>query len=66
MANYERLFQDQMQDPRFARAYFDARLERILQEMLDTLKEKILHDKPKEELVQMTDSIQQRIHLPVS
>lgn len=29
MTNYEKLFQDQMHDPQFARAYYKARLDRI-------------------------------------
>jgi hypothetical protein len=62
MKNYERLFQEQMKDPQFAKAYYEARLDRILTEMLNNLKDKISKNEPKESLIQMIDSIQQRIH----
>ena len=47
MTNYEKLFQSQMQDPQFAKAYREARLERILNDFLENLKEKIsqMHQK---------------------
>ena len=62
MTNYERLFQEQMQDPKFATAYHEAQIERLLDEMLTTLKEKIFHDEPKENLLNMIDAIQQQLH----
>lgn len=62
MTNYEQLFQQQMNDPQFAQAYYDARLEYLFDDMLTTLKEKIFHDEPKENLLNMIDSIQQQIH----
>ncbi len=62
MTNYERLFQEQLQDPKFATAYREAQVERLLDEMLTTLKEKIFHDEPKENLLNMIDSIQQQLH----
>ncbi|CAN2046916.1 conserved hypothetical protein [Candidatus Magnetomoraceae bacterium gMMP-1] len=62
MTNYEKLFQAQMQDPQFVKAYYDARVERIVDEMLDTLKEKIIHNEPKKDLIQLVDSIQHYIH----
>ena len=66
MTNYEHLFQDQMQDPQFVRAYYDARVERVVDEMLDTLKDKIAHNEPKESLIRVIDSLQQQIHPTVS
>ncbi|MDA3915343.1 MAG: hypothetical protein PF690_00015 [Deltaproteobacteria bacterium] len=34
MTNYEKLFKVQMQDPQFVNAYYEARVERIVDEML--------------------------------
>ena len=62
MTNYDQLFQQQMKDPQFAQAYYDARIERLFDEMLMTLKEKIFHDEPKENLLKIIDSLQQQIH----
>ena len=42
-----KLFQSQMQDPQFAKAYREARLERILNDFLENLKEKISQNAPK-------------------
>jgi hypothetical protein len=66
MTNYEQLFYDQMQDPKFAKAYYDARLERIMSEMLDALKEKIAQNEPKDSLMKLIDSFQQQIHQTVT
>lgn len=60
MTNYEKLFQEQMQDPQFAKAYYGARLDRILKELLENLKEKISKNEPKEVLLKTIDSIQQQ------
>ncbi len=60
MTNYEKLFQEQMQDPQFAKAYYDARLDRILKELLENLKEKISKNEPKEVLLKTIDSIEQQ------
>ena len=49
-----------MKDPQFAKAYYDARLDRILRELLENLKEKISKDEPKEVLLKTIDSIQQQ------
>jgi hypothetical protein len=62
MTNYEQLFQAQMQDPQFVKAYYEARVERIVDEMLDTLKDKIVHNERKETLIRLIDSMQQQIH----
>ena len=62
MTNYEKLFQAQMQDPQFVKAYYEARVERIVAEMLDTLKDKISNNEPKETLIRVIDSFQQQIH----
>ncbi len=60
MTNYEKLFQEQMQDPQFAKAYYDARLDRILKELFENLKEKIANNEPKEVLLKTIDSIQKQ------
>jgi uncharacterized membrane-anchored protein YjiN (DUF445 family) len=62
MTNYEKLFQAQMQDPQFVNAYYEARVERIVDEMLDTLKDKISRNEPKENLIRVIDSFQQQLH----
>ena len=66
MTNYEQLFQAQMQDPQFVNAYYEARIERIVDEMLEILKEKITQNESKENLIRAIDSFQQQIHPTVS
>ena len=66
MTNYEKLFQAQTQDPQFVKAYYQARVERIIDEMLEILKNKITHNEPKENLIRAIDSFQQQIHPTVS
>ena len=61
MTNYERLFQEQMKDPQFAKAYREARLERILNEFLEDLKEKISKNEGKDVLLKTIDSMQRQI-----
>ncbi|MBF0228901.1 MAG: hypothetical protein HQK63_04825 [Desulfamplus sp.] len=61
MTNYQELFKIQMNDPEFDKAYHEARLERVISEMLEALKEKIVHNEPKENLLYMIDSIQHTI-----
>ncbi len=61
MTNYEKLFQEQMKDPEFAKAYRDARLERMLNEFLENLKEKISRDESKEALLNTINSMQRRL-----
>ena len=61
MSNYEKLFQAQMQDPQFVKAYYEARVERIVDEMFNTLKDKISHNEPKESLIRVIDSFQKQI-----
>ena len=41
MTNYEKLFEAQMQDPQFVKAYYQARVERVLDELLESRKEDI-------------------------
>ncbi len=65
MTNYERLFQNQMEDPQFAKAYYESRAERMISEMLDILKDKIYRNEPKENLIHLIDSIQQNIHTAI-
>jgi hypothetical protein len=60
MTNYEKLFQEQMKDPQFAKAYYDARLDRILKELFENLKEKISKNEPKKVLLKTIYSIQQQ------
>ena len=66
MTNYDQLFHEHMQDPQFAKTYYEARLERIVSEMLETLKEQITRNEPKERLIQTIDSLQQQLHLTVN
>jgi len=61
MTNFEKLFQQQMQDPEFAKAYREARLERILTEFLENLKDRISKDEPKEVLLKAINSMQRQL-----
>jgi len=61
MTNYEKLFQEQMKDPEFAKAYREAQLERILNEFLENLKYRISKDEPKEKLLNTIDSMQKQL-----
>lgn len=63
MTNYEKLFQEQMKNPEFAKAYYEARLERKLSEMLEDLKEKISKDEPKEVLIETINSFEKQINV---
>lgn len=66
MTNYEQFFFNQMQDPQFAKAYYEARMERIVNDMLDVLKDKISHNEPKENLIQMINALQENVHVTVA
>jgi len=61
MTNFERLFQEQMKDPQFAKAYREAHVERMLNEFLEDLKEKISKDECKEVLLNTINSMQRQI-----
>jgi hypothetical protein len=61
MTNYEKLFQEQMKDPEFAKAYYESRLERIFNDLLENLKEKINSDEPKEILLKTIDNMQHQM-----
>lgn len=61
MTNYDRLFQEQMKDAEFAKAYREARWERMLNEFLESLKDKISKDEPKENILHTIDSMQKRL-----
>lgn len=61
MTNYEKLFQEQMKNPKFAKAYQEAKLERKLEEMLEDLKEKISKNESKEVLLETIESLQKQI-----
>jgi len=62
MTNYEKLFQEQIKHPEFAKAYRDARLEWVLHEFLEMLKEQIDKNEPKEVLLKTIHSMQRRIN----
>ena len=61
MTNYEKLFQKQMKNPEFAKAYHEAKLERKLENMLYDLKEKISKDEPKKVLLKTIETLQKQI-----
>ena len=61
MTNFDRLFQEQMKDPEFAKAYREARWERMLNEFLENLKDKVSRDEPKENLLNTIDSMQKQL-----
>lgn len=61
MTSYEKLFQEQLKDPEFAKAYHEARWERMLNEFLDDLKDKISKGEPKEDLLNTIDSMQKEL-----
>jgi hypothetical protein len=61
MTNYEKLFQEQMKDSDFAKFYAEARVERMINDMLDHLKQKISDNEPREVLLDAVESIQQQI-----
>jgi len=60
MTNYEKLFQEQMKDPQFSKAYYEAKLDRIIKDLLESLKEKISNNEPKEALLKTIDSLQKQ------
>ena len=62
MTNYVQLFQIQMQDPQFVKTYYEACVKRLVDEMLDTLKDKIIQNEPKENLIRVIEPFQQKIH----
>lgn len=61
MTNYEKLFQEQMQDPEFEKAYHESRIERVFSELLENLKEKISNNEPKEVLLKTIDNMQHQL-----
>ncbi|MCP4106637.1 MAG: hypothetical protein GY749_14055 [Desulfobacteraceae bacterium] len=60
MTNYEKLFQDQMKDQQFAKFYAEARVDRMMNEVLDDLKKKISENEPREVLLETIESIQRQ------
>jgi uncharacterized protein YeeX (DUF496 family) len=66
MTNYEQLFQEQMENSHFAKAYYEVRFERKFIELLENLKDKIIRNEPKEELVGTVESIQKHINFAIS
>jgi len=63
MTNYEILFQEQMSNPEFAKAYYEARIERQIDEILQDLKEKISRDEPKELLIRTIEKFQKQLQV---
>ncbi len=61
MTNYEKLFQEQMKDPQFAKSYAEATIERRVNEMLDDLREKIMKNEPSEVLLGIIESFRKQI-----
>ncbi len=61
MTNYEQLFQEQMKTPDFAKAFHEVRLERVMNDMLESLEEQIVHNTPKEALLQTIDSFREQL-----
>ena len=61
MTNYDKLFQEQMKDPEFVKAYYEARLERISNEVLENLKNDVLKDEAKEVIVKDINFIQEKL-----
>ncbi len=62
MTNYEKIFNEQMKDPQFEKAYYEARLDRIMTALLENLKEQISRDEPKEVLLETINSMQKRLN----
>ena len=62
MTNYEKLFKQQMQNDEFVKAYQEAHIERVLNEFLDNLKEKISRNESKENLLCTIDSMQRQLN----
>ena len=63
MTNYDILFQEQMNNPEFAKAYYEARIERQIDEILQDLKEKISRDGPKELLIRTIEKFQKQLQV---
>ena len=61
MTNYDKLFHEQMKDPKFAKAYRETRIERLLNEFLESLKDKISQNEPKENLLNTINSMQRQL-----
>ena len=61
MTNYEKLFQKQMKDPYFVKVYNEAKLERMLNEFFENLKEKISMNESKDVLLRTINSMQRQI-----
>ena len=63
MTNYEILFQEQMNNPEFAKAYYEARIEKQIDQILQDLKEKISRDEPKELLIETIERFQKQLQV---
>jgi hypothetical protein len=61
MTNYEKLFKEQMQDSQFAKVYYESRIDRMLNDLLGSLKEKISNNESKEELLKTIDDMQKQL-----
>lgn len=60
-ANYENFFQEQIKNPEFAKAYREARLERILNEVLEILKEQIYKNESKGTWLKTIDTMEKQL-----
>ncbi|MCH8127183.1 hypothetical protein IIC38_14700 [candidate division KSB1 bacterium] len=63
MTNFDKLFNEQKKDPEFVKAYHEAGIERLLNDFLDNLKERISKGEPKEVLLISINSMQRQIGL---
>ena len=50
-----------MKDPQFAKSYAEASIERMVNEMLDDLREKIMKNEPSEVLLGIIESFRKQI-----
>ncbi len=57
MTNFEKLVQEKMKDPEFAKGYLEEKLKLDLEDALEMLKQKVLNSESKEEIVKTIDSI---------
>ncbi len=61
MTNYENLFKEQMKNPLFAKSYYESRVDRMLSDLLENLKEKISNNESKEKLLKTIDDMKKQL-----
>jgi aspartate/glutamate racemase len=61
MTNYEKLFKEQMQDSQFAKVYYESRIDRMINDLLESLQEKISNNESKEELLKTIDDMRKQL-----